>query len=73
MHSLLKIDIAEMSVAERIQLAEDLWDSITENPEAVAFTQIQQQELDQRLENYHQNPTIGSTWEDIKQRLNTAQ
>lgn len=73
MHSLLKVDIAEMSVAERIQLAEDLWDSITENPEAVAFTQIQQQELDQRLENYHQNPTIGSTWEDIKQRLNTAQ
>ena len=32
MHPLLKVDIAQLSISERIQLAEDLWDSIvTEN------------------------------------------
>jgi len=58
MHSLLKVDIAEMSVAERIQLAEDLWDSITASPEAVTLTEMQQQELDQRLENYSKRKPI---------------
>ena len=28
MHPILKVDISELSVSERIQLAEDLWDSI---------------------------------------------
>ena len=28
LHPLLKFDISELSIAERIQLAEDLWDSI---------------------------------------------
>jgi putative addiction module component (TIGR02574 family) len=68
-HPLLKFDISELSIAERIQLAEDLWDSILEQEEELPLSQAQQQELERRLENYEKNPTNGSSWEDVKKRL----
>ncbi len=68
-HPLLKVDISQLSIAERIQLAEDLWDSILERQDELPLTDAQKQELDRRLENYQQEPTSGSTWEEVKQRL----
>ena len=52
LHPLLKFDISELSIAERIQLAEDLWDSILEQQEELPLSSAQQQELERRLENY---------------------
>ncbi|MBD2250307.1 addiction module protein [Nostoc parmelioides] len=68
-HPLLKIDISQLSVAERIQLAEDLWDSISGQAEEVPVSEVQQQELDRRLASYQQNPANGSSWEEVKKRL----
>ncbi|BAY10829.1 addiction module protein [Calothrix sp. NIES-2098] len=68
-YPLLKVEIYELSVAERIQLAEDLWDSILEQQEELPLSQAQQQELDRRLENYKTNPASGSSWEEVKKRL----
>ena len=73
LHPLLKFDISELSIAERIQLAEDLWDSILEQQEELPLSSAQQQELEQRLENYEKNPTTGSSWEDVKKRLGFSQ
>ena len=73
LHPLLKFDISEISIAERIQLAEDLWDSILEQQEELPLSQAQQQELERRLENYEKNPTNGSSWEDVKKRLGFSQ
>jgi putative addiction module component (TIGR02574 family) len=72
-HPLLKVEISQLSIAERIQLAEDLWDSILGNQEELLLTDAQEQELDRRLERYQNNPTAGSTWEEIKQRLGSSQ
>lgn len=68
-HPLLKVDISQLSVAERIQLAEDLWDSILEQQEEFPLSEAQKQELDKRLENYQGNPASGSSWEEVKKRL----
>jgi putative addiction module component (TIGR02574 family) len=68
-HPLLKIDIAELSISERIQLAEDLWDSILERETELSLSEAQQQELDRRLENYDRNPTNGFSWEEVKKLL----
>lgn len=68
-HPLLKVEISQLSVAERIQLAEDLWDSILEQQDELSLTNAQKLELDCRLERYQQDPTTGSTWEEVKQRL----
>ncbi|MEH2088299.1 addiction module protein [Nostoc sp.] len=69
MHPILKVDISELSVSERIQLAEDLWDSILTTPEEVPLSDEQKQELDRRLEMHRQNPNQGSNWQSVKQRL----
>ncbi len=70
MHPILKVDISELSVSERIQLAEDLWDSIlTDSNVDIPLNESQKQELDRRLELHRQNPQQGSSWEEVKQRL----
>jgi hypothetical protein len=58
-HPLLKIEISQLSISERIQLAEDLWDSILDRQ-------------DSRLDRYRQDPAAGSTWETVKQRLGSS-
>ena len=56
-------------MSERIQLVEDLWDSIATVPEAVSLTEAQKEELDRRLDAYHKNPDAGSPWELVKERI----
>ncbi len=60
-----------MSVAQRILLAEDLWDSVAADQEALKITQAQCDVLDERLQNHRAHPQENKSWEDVKQRLNT--
>jgi putative addiction module component (TIGR02574 family) len=71
-HPLLKVEISQLITAERIQLAEDLWDSILEYQDEIQLDELQQQELDGRLEQHRQDPTAGSTWAEVKQRLGVS-
>jgi putative addiction module component (TIGR02574 family) len=72
-HPLLKVEISQLSISERIQLAEDLWDSILDRQDEVQLDPAQQQELDRRLDRHRQDPTVGSSWETVKQRLGSSQ
>jgi putative addiction module component (TIGR02574 family) len=62
-------DVAEFSIAERIQFVEDVWDSITVVPDQVELTADVKKELDKRLASYHRNPDSGSPWEEVRQRI----
>ncbi len=62
-------DVLQLSVTERIQLAEDIWESIAAVPEPVALTDDQRAELDRRLEDYHERPDDGTPWEVVKKRI----
>jgi putative addiction module component (TIGR02574 family) len=62
-------EIFQLSVSERIQLVEDLWDSIAADSASVPLSETQKQELDRRLARYRQNPTEGTTWDELKKRL----
>ncbi|NUM80180.1 addiction module protein [bacterium] len=62
-------DILELSVPERIQLAEDIWDSVAENPEALDLTEEQKRILDQRFESYQRNPQAVLSWDEIKNQI----
>ena len=67
-----KVSVAELlklSISERIQLVEDVWDSIAAVPDAVPLTDPQKEELDRRLDSYHQNPDAGSPWELVRERI----
>ena len=69
MSTLVKADVLNLSVTERIQLVEDIWDTIAEVPEEVGLTYEQKAELDRRLDAYHQNPNEGSPWEMVRERI----
>lgn len=62
-------DILNLSVAERIELIGDLWDSIAKVPEAVALTDAQKTELDKRLDACRKDPTAGAPWSVVRDRI----
>ena len=62
----------KLSISERIQLVEDIWDSIVADPNSITITEAQKQELDRRLENYNNNPQSGSTWDEVKKRIRSS-
>jgi putative addiction module component (TIGR02574 family) len=62
-------DILDLSVAERIELVQDIWDSIAEMPEDLVLTEEQKAELDARSAKLRKNPESGILWEDVKASL----
>ena len=64
-----KAEILRLSVAERILLVEDIWDSIAESPDELQLTAAQSRELDARLDDYHRNPEGGTPWQDVLEKL----
>ena len=63
------VDMNELSIAERIELVEDLWDSIAEKPEAVVLSEEQKQILDERIKEYQEDSNPGSTWNEVTKRI----
>jgi putative addiction module component (TIGR02574 family) len=62
-------DILNLSIAERIELMGDIWDSIAEVPEAIALTEAQKAELDRRLDAHRKDPTAGAPWPVVRDRI----
>ena len=65
-------EILQLSIAERIQLAEDIWDSIAAFPEALPLTDAQREELDRRLQAYAQNPDEVISWDELKEKVHKS-
>lgn len=60
--------IMKLSVAERIMLVEEIWDSIASEQDPFELTEAQRRELDRRLDAYQASPEDGSSWEKVKTR-----
>jgi putative addiction module component (TIGR02574 family) len=69
MSRLAKDNILDLSVSERIQLVEDIWDSIASVPESLQLSEEQKAELDKRLDAYHNDPGKGSPWDMVRERI----
>jgi len=69
MKNLSAADALELSVSERIQLVEDIWDSVAVVPDEIELTDAQREVLKKRLEAYHNNPEAGSPWAEVKSRI----
>jgi putative addiction module component (TIGR02574 family) len=59
-------EFLDLSVPDRIQLVETLWDIIAQQPDAVPLTDWQRKELDASLEDFHADPESGEPWEQVK-------
>ncbi|MEW6095733.1 MAG: addiction module protein [bacterium] len=69
MKQLTATDTLTLSIPERIQLVEDIWDTIVVEPVPIELTEGEKRIIDQRLSAYHKNPNLGSPWEDVYKRL----
>jgi putative addiction module component (TIGR02574 family) len=63
------IDINRLTPAERIMLAEDLWESLASDHEPLPLTPAQSEELDRRLAAADRGELSYSCWADVKGRL----
>jgi putative addiction module component (TIGR02574 family) len=66
-------DTLTLSIPERIQLVEDIWDTIAADAQSIELTEDEKRIIDERLEAYHRNPDLGSPWEDVYKRILSRQ
>ena len=59
-------EIRKLSVTERLELLEKIWDSLHDAPQAVPLSDAQRRELDRRLEDLEQNPGSVESWETVR-------
>ncbi|KXK28462.1 MAG: hypothetical protein UZ01_02641 [Candidatus Brocadia sinica] len=69
MKKITATDTLDLSIPERIQLVEDIWDTIAAEADSVELTEEEKKIVDERLAAYHRNPEIGSPWEEVLKRL----
>jgi putative addiction module component (TIGR02574 family) len=62
-------DFSHLSPAERILLAEDLWDSVTAEQDAPPLTPEQHAELERRIAVADRGEMTYSSWAEVKRRL----
>lgn len=62
-----KLDVRALSAEERLNLIEQLWDSL--EADDVPLTEAQRAELDRRVEEMDRDAVRGIPWEDVLDRI----
>ena len=63
------VDLDGLSEAERLELAIELWDSVTQKGAGEGVPLEHQRVLDERLEAHHADPGAARPWSEVLQRL----
>ena len=63
------IDITSLSTEERLQLLEEIWESVSKTPEAIPLTTAQREELDRRLDELDREGPTGIAWDDVMKSI----
>ncbi len=69
MASSLLDEIRKLSLAERIQLVEDVWDSIAAEGEELPIPESHRAELARRREEHRRSPEDVVPWEEVRRQL----
>jgi putative addiction module component (TIGR02574 family) len=62
-------DFTNLTPAQRVELAVALWDSLPADSEEPPITEAQRAELVRRAEAYRRDPKAGSSWADVRARI----
>jgi len=65
------IDLQSLTPEERLELLEELWDSLTDDD--LPLTGAQREELDRRLDDLDLEGPRGIPWEEVLRRLENPQ
>lgn len=69
MKKITATDTLDLSIPERIQLVEDIWDTIALDANSIELTETDKKIIDERLDAYHRDPNVGSPWDDVLKRM----
>lgn len=71
MSNALREELFKLSAAERLELVEELWDSIAAECEGTPFplTQAQREDLERRVQELDEHPERARPWEEVRKRL----
>ncbi|MDH5739505.1 MAG: addiction module protein [Nitrospira sp.] len=59
----------ELTVDERIDFVQSLWDRIAATPEQVPVPDWHRKIIRERLESYRTNPDAGRSWTDVRTEI----
>ena len=62
-------EILSLSIEDRLELVERIWNSIAEDERDFQLTDAQRAELDRRIALHEANLNRGKPWDEIKKRL----
>jgi putative addiction module component (TIGR02574 family) len=62
-------DLKQLPVSEKIQLVEDLWDSIAAETSPIGLSSQHIAELDHRLDALEKNPRQGIPWSAVREKI----
>jgi len=62
-------ELPTLSASEKLTLVTELWEDLASQPEDIPITSEQIAEVDRRLKEYRRNPSLGSSWEEVKARI----
>jgi len=63
------LNVEELTTEERLRLLEDLWNSLSQTPEAIPLTADQREELDRRLDDLERDGPVGIPWEEVLRQI----
>ena len=69
MTNALREELFKLTAAERLELVEELWDSIADEDKALELTEEQREDLERRLAEADADPAGGSPWEEVRERI----
>ncbi len=59
------IDVARLSVDERLRLLDEIWESLRAKPAALPLIDAQREELDRRLDELDREGPVGIPWQQV--------
>lgn len=62
-------ELLRLSAADRIRVAQDLWDSVVDSTAQAPISEQERELLDQRLAAYQANPQQGDDWQTVRDRV----
>ncbi len=69
MTNALRDELLKLSAAERLELVEELWESLSDDDPALALTEAQREDLEHRLAEADADSTGGAPWEEVRERI----
>ena len=62
-------ELETLGVSERVQLVQDLWDSIARSNADLPVPQWQQDELSRRKQRFLQHPEEARSWDEVRRDI----